>query len=232
MPHGNRVTPMGNLIATPERGTLMGNRGCLVDDERQIRRLYRLRRWILCLLEFEGRWRPILQPGRWTELFFLDEATGLAAGHRPCAECQRARFRLFRDQWARANPEATGSASPRVDQIDEVLHTERLEGKHEKRTYLAPMAELPVGVMILLEEQPWLVLADTIVPWSPGGYGSRRPKPIGATVRVLTPASIVRAIAGGYPVEWHPSADEAMSSAQQVGNLPPQGSQTSAQIPR
>ncbi len=211
MPHPNRVTPLGTLIATPERGSLMGNRGLLHDDQGRIRRLYALRRWILCVLQFKGRDRKILQPGRYTELFFLDEATGLAAGHRPCAECQQNRFRLFRSRWAQANPEAAGSDTPGVDRIDAVLHAERLEGRREKRTYLAPMGELPTGVMVLLDNASWLVLDDAIVPWSAGGYGPRRPKPVGK-VRVLTPMSTVRAIARWYPVEIHPSANEASSA--------------------
>jgi hypothetical protein len=211
MPHQNRVTPCGTLIATLERGSLMGNRGCLHDDQRRIRRLFGVRRWLLCVLEFKGRRRELLRPGHYTELFFLDEATGLAAGHRPCAECQRERFRLFRDLWAEANPEAAGSESPRVDRIDAVLHSERLEEGHAKRTFLAPMAELPTGVMILLDEVPWLVLDDGIVPWFAGGYGPRRPKPM-EKVRVLTPPSTVQMIARGYPVDLHPSADEAVAS--------------------
>jgi hypothetical protein len=196
MPHQNRVTPFGTLVATPERGTLMGNRGCLHDADGRIRRLYALRRWILCVLQFRGRQRKILSPGRYTELFFLDEATGLAAGHRPCAECQRGRYRLFCERWG---------GSPRADRIDAVLHAERLDADRSKRTALAPMTALPAGVMVLLDEAPWLVLGDAVVPWSAGGYGARRPKP-GGTVRVLTPISTVASIARGYPVEMHPSA--------------------------
>ena len=196
MPHQNRVTPFGTLVATPERGTLMGNRGCLHDDSGRIRRPYALRRWILCVLLFRGRHRTILSPGRYTELFFLDEATGLAAGHRPCAECQRGRYRLFCDRWG---------GSPGADRIATELHAEQLDAGRAKRTARAPMGGLPAGVMVLLDEAPWLVLGDAVVPWSAGGYGPRRPKPKGA-VRVLTPMSTVGAIARGYPVETHPSA--------------------------
>ncbi|HEY3229252.1 MAG TPA: hypothetical protein VGJ87_08530, partial [Roseiflexaceae bacterium] len=102
MPYQNRVTPEGALIATTARGTLMGNRGCLHDERKRIVRTYQVRRWIICLLEFKGRWRAIMSPGKYTELFFLDEATALAAGHRPCAECQRERFTMFRAHWAAA----------------------------------------------------------------------------------------------------------------------------------
>ena len=103
-PKQNRVTPFSTLIATPARGTLMGNRGCLHDDHAQIRRPFQGQRWIICLLEFKGRKRSIMTPGQYTELFFLDEATALAAGHRPCAECQRDRFNLFREIWGQGRP--------------------------------------------------------------------------------------------------------------------------------
>src|SRR4051794_26424644 len=99
MPRQNRVTPSGDIITTPERGTLMGNRGVLHDADARIVRRWQGKRWIACVLEFKGRWRPVMAPGRYTELFFLDEATALAAGHRPCAECRRRRFDEFRDTW-------------------------------------------------------------------------------------------------------------------------------------
>ncbi len=104
MPRQNRVTPFGDLIATPERGTFLGNRGVLHDDAGRIKRAWQLRRWIVCVLEFRGRKRSVMTPGRYTELFFLDEATALAAGHRPCAECRRARFLAFCDAWRAAHP--------------------------------------------------------------------------------------------------------------------------------
>src|SRR5512141_2915473 len=122
MPRQNRVTPFSKLIATPARGTLMGNRGALHNDQGQIRRQFQGQRWIICLLEFKGRRRSIMMPGQYTELFFLDEATALAAGHRPCAECQRERFNLFREFWAAANPELAGAARPAATVIDAALH--------------------------------------------------------------------------------------------------------------
>src|SRR5579883_3295915 len=103
MPRRNRVTPSGEIIATPERGTMMGNRGILHDPEGCIRRPWQVKRWLLCVLEFRGRHRTVMAPNRYTELFFLDEATGLAAGHRPCFECRRGRFLAFRDAWAAGN---------------------------------------------------------------------------------------------------------------------------------
>jgi hypothetical protein len=202
MPLRNRVNPFGELIATPARGTLMGNRGCLHDEHRQIRRPFALKRWILCVLRFGDRHRTVMSPGRYTELFFLDEATGLAAGHRPCFECQRPRFHLFRDAWAAANPDLAGSATPTADAIDAALHTERLDENRVKRTHPAELADLPLGAMVLLEddERPWLVLADVLRPWSAEGYGPATPRPANASVRLLTPPSVVRAIAKGFLV--------------------------------
>src|SRR4051812_47447827 len=126
MPYQNRVTPFGQIITTRARGTLMGNRGCLHDAHGHIRRAYVTKRWIICLLDFKGVRRTVMTPGRWTELFFLDEATALAAGHRPCAYCQRARFTLFREIWAAANPALAGDHLPAAPQIDAVLHQERM----------------------------------------------------------------------------------------------------------
>lgn len=202
MPLRNRVTPLGELIATPARGTLMGNRGCLHDDRRQVRRSFALTRWILCVLQFRGRRRTVMSPGKYTELFFLDEATGLAAGHRPCAECQRERFRLFRDTWAAANPDLAGPTIPTAERLDAVLHAERLDDDRRKRTHPAELAALPAGVMVLLEgdERPWLVLADVLRLWSADGYGPAVPRPAGAGVRLLTPPSVARAIAAGFAV--------------------------------
>src|ERR1700732_822885 len=108
MARQNRVTPAGDVIATPERGTFLGNRGVLHDDQGRIKRAWQLKRWIVCVLEFKGRRRAVMTPGRYTELFFLDEATALAAGHRPCAECRRERFNAFREAWLRGDPGGLG----------------------------------------------------------------------------------------------------------------------------
>jgi hypothetical protein len=209
MPLQNRVNPFGELIATPARGTLMGNRGCLHDEHRRIRRPFALKRWILCVLQFRGRRRTVMSPGQYTELFFLDEATGLAAGHRPCFECQRPRAALFRDTWAAANRDLAGPGLPTADEMDAVLHTERLDEHRRKRTHPAELADLPAGVMVLLEgdDRPWLVLPDSLRVWSAEGYGPAVPGPANAAVRVLTPPSIVRTIAHGYPVGIAVSSD-------------------------
>ena len=212
MPRQNRVDPFGRIVATPERGTLMGNRGCLHDHGDHPVRQYAVRRWLICVLDFKGRTRSPMPPGHYTSLFFLDEATGLSAGHRPCAECQRARFEEFRSRWAAANPALSGGPKPPVDTIDRALHAERISQhtRHSeklKRTYVAPLAELPDGVMVVLEGHPapLLVQADRLFPWSFAGYGP----PIARTdaaVQVLTPPSVVRAIAHGFAPGVQPSA--------------------------
>jgi hypothetical protein len=199
------VTPFGELIATASRGTLMGNRGCLHDSEQRIRRPFVGRRWIVCLLDFKGRHRAVMAPGRYTELFFLDEATALAAGHRSCAECQRGRYQAFVEHWRAAN--RGGPAMPSADDIDRVLHAERLDDGRRKRTYTEEASRLPAGVMVAdATGQALLVHRDGWLPWTPGGYGGPLPAPPAAMLRVLTPPYVVCAIAHGYPVEVHASA--------------------------
>lgn len=209
MPKQNRVTPFGDIIATDARGTLMGNRGCLHDRHQQIRRVYQLQRWIICQLEFKGRHHSIMTPGHYTELFFLDEATALAAGHRPCAECSRDRFDTFRSIWARANPEAAGSLKPPTPVMDAILHQERIDANDHKVTYLDQLASLPDGTFITFEDarQPYLVVGDHLLEWSPSGYTRQVSRPAGETrVEALTPRSIVRTLAAGYQASIHPSA--------------------------
>jgi hypothetical protein len=206
VPLQNRVTPFSELIATDARGTLMGNRGILHDERRLIRRAFAGRRWIICVLQFKNRHRTVMTPNRYTELFFLDEATALAAGHRPCAECQRARYLEFRAHWAAATPEASHAATPSVDAIDRVLHAERLDVDGGKRTYQERAGRLPRGTMLADDEaRAYLVLDDALLPWTPTGYAE--PVPMSSTpMRVLTPRSIVRAIAHGFGVTLHPLA--------------------------
>src|SRR5919107_5556855 len=139
MPHRNRVTPYGSIVATPERGTLMGNRGVLHADDGTHRRDWQVRRWIACRLEFKGRRRAIRQPRRWTELFFLDEATALAAGHRPCAECRREDYRRWQAAWPLPDTHA--------DAMDLVMHADRLDGTLQRR-FAARIGDLPEGVLV------------------------------------------------------------------------------------
>ena len=215
MPRQNRVTPFGNILAIPERGTFMGNRGVLHDDEGNIRRAWQLQRWIVCVLEFRGRKRSVMTPGRYTELFFLDEATALAAGHRPCAECRHARFIAFCNAWGSAISGDGGSSRPTAWMIDHRLHGERIAADRSKRFFTMDLDELPDGVFVTVAawgDQAYLVWGGHLLAWSPGGYGERRRRPKGAEGMVLTPPSTVATIRAGYVPEIHFSAAGALSN--------------------
>lgn len=206
MARQNRVNPFGAIIATSERGTFMGNRGVLHDADGYIRRAWQVKRWLVCVLEYRGRHRTVMTPNRYTELFFLDEATALAAGHRPCAECRHARFLGFCRAWEVAHG---GAHRPTADEIDRCLHAERLTPDRSKRTFTANLDELPDGVFVTAtqgREEALLVWGGRLLAWSPSGYRERRPRPRGEKVRVLTPASTVAVIRGGYVPEVHASA--------------------------
>jgi hypothetical protein len=212
MPRQNRVTPFGALIATPERGTFLGNRGVLHNAEGHIRQAWQGKRWLVCLLEFRGRRRTVMSPNSYTELFFLDEATALAAGHRPCAECRHARFLAFCHASKAAHPGAGGSGRPTAEEIDRRLHAERVAADCSKRTFTAALDGLPDGVFVTLGPgagQAYLVWGDRLLLWSPGGYGKGRPRPKGERVRALTPPSTVAAIRAGYVPEIHASAQRS-----------------------
>ena len=209
MARQNRVTPWGQIVATPERGTLMGNRGLLHDGQQRIRRDWRLKRWIHCVLEFKGRHRQVMTPGRYTELFFLDEATALAAGHRPCAECLRTRYNEFRAAWIAGNPRAATAGRVSAEAIDDALHADRLEPVGSKRTVVMPLDDLPDGVFVTLDgllDHAFLVLGDSLLEWSPAGYGRRMCRMKGERVSVLTPASTVAAIRAGFAPGMHATA--------------------------
>ncbi|MDA0221309.1 MAG: hypothetical protein O3B22_17315 [Proteobacteria bacterium] len=202
MPLQNRVTPRGEIVADPARGLYLGNRGCLCDAAGELaRRRWRLKAWITCALSYKGWWRPVMQPGVWTELFFLDEATALAAGHRPCALCRREAYERFVAAWQQGNGLAE---RPRAIAIDAVMHKDRVRRDRSKVTYSAPAAELPAGTMVEREGVAWLLQGAVMLPWSPSGYGSARRRPEGA-VTVLTPRSTVAALAAGYTPHLHDS---------------------------
>jgi hypothetical protein len=212
LPKQNRVTPFGEIIATPERGTFLGNRGILHDADGRIRRKWALKRWIVCVLEFRGRTRTVMSPNRYTELFFLDEATALAAGHRPCAECRHARFIDFCMAWKAAHRGSKNSRRPSADEMDDCLHAERVSPDRSKRAHPASLHGLPDGVFVMLpdkQDEAWLLWKDHILKWSPAGYTQRRPRPKNLSVRLLTPPSTVAAIRAGYAPEIHASAARA-----------------------
>jgi hypothetical protein len=201
MPLQNRVTPFGEIIALEERGLVMGNRGVLHDAQRRIVRSSQVRRWIACRIEFRGRRRTIMAPKRYTELFFLDEATAFSAGHRPCRECRYVDYQRFRSLW-----ESCRGGPASADSMDTQLHHERRNGR-TKRTYRSDIGELPDGTYVALDGDAWLVWGDELLAWSGAGYANRRPRPARMDVDVLTPGSIVAVLAAGYRPSVHPSAD-------------------------
>lgn len=203
MPLQNRVTPFGELIATPARGTMFGNRGGRFhrDDRMLGRRRWASRQWICCVLSFKGRRHNVWGPSSYTDLFFLDEVTALAAGHRPCFECRRADAVAFAAKWAQAK----GGDFPYVDEMDRLLHSERLSGR-DKHIHALAFGELPDGVFVTLDSAAYAVSGDTLLRWSESGYVETIARPRGIA-SVLTPPSIVAALKAGYRPHWHPSAD-------------------------
>lgn len=205
MPLQNRVTPFGDLIATPERGLMFGNRGVLHNQRREIVRHSQVKRWIVCQLEFRGRHREVMTLGSYTGLFFLDEATALAAGHRPCAECRRPDYNAFRRCW-RDWDTSNGWQLPSADEMDAQLHQDRLMDRHTRKIYQEEITALPDGVFVVYEGEAWLLWQWEMRHWTPGGYDHHLPRPGADNVTVLTPRSTVRTIAAGYIPAVHPSA--------------------------
>jgi hypothetical protein len=205
VPLQNRVTPFGEIVATPARGLLFGNRGILHDGDRRIVRRWQSRRWIACRLEFRGWHREPMpvSPIRYTGLFFLDEATSLAAGHRPCAECRHEDYVRFRAAWS------DGGGVPRADDMDRILHDERLDpGRgRAKRTHPARIESLPDGAMVAVDGTAWLVRGRELLRWTPLGYTDRSRRPRSGAATLLTPPTTVDAITAGYAPGLHPTAD-------------------------
>jgi len=202
----NRVTPYGEIIADPARGLFLGNRGCLCDEAgRLARRRWRLKAWITCRLSYKGWWRPVMRPRVWTELFFLDEATALAAGHRPCALCRRQDYNRYRFAWAEAEKL---SAPPLAVEMDARLHRDRARRDRSKVTYQDNLKVLPDGCMVALSEdakRPALINNGRLLYWSPGGYNTG-PKISDRRAAVLTPRPTVAVLAAGYRPVVHGSA--------------------------
>jgi hypothetical protein len=198
--------PDGTILAVPVRGTLTGNRGILHDATGQLGRArWRHHHWIACALTYKAVRRKVMSPGTWTELFFLDEAVALAAGHRPCALCRRADYTAFRAAWGRA----FGDDVPSADGIDRILHAARIcPATGGQKTHEADAATLPEGTFIRLQDHPVLIAGSGVVPHSPGGYGAPRPLPTGC-VTVMTPKPVVALLSAGYLPRLHPSAQNA-----------------------
>jgi hypothetical protein len=205
MPARNRVTPLGEIVAIPLRGAWTGNRGILHRD-REIVRFHAGDLWIACALEFRGRRREQWQAGRYTQLFFSDEAVSLAAGHRPCAECRRPAYDAYRAAWAAE----LGGGLPTAKEINERLHGERLHrGSHRRRLHEIPWNELPDGAFVAAGERPALVLGGRLVEWACDGYGESRRHPRRGTATAITPPASLAALRAGY----EPQIDEAAMPA-------------------
>jgi hypothetical protein len=207
MPLQNRVTPAGEIVADPGRGLLMGNRGCLHRADRTLGAArWRSKMWICCVLEWRAVRRDPMPPGRWTALFFLDEATALAAGHRPCGYCRRADFLAYARAWQEA---AALARPPRAGEMDARLHAERVDARtRHQRTRAARADELPDGVMIRRADACGLLAAGRLWPWSLRGYLAPAAVTPGERVELLTPPASVAAIAAGYEPMLHPSAQK------------------------
>jgi hypothetical protein len=208
-PLQNRVTPFGDIVATPERGLFMGNRGGCFHDENQAltHRRWATKQWITCLTSYKGWRRPLMAPHRYTELFFLDEAVAFAAGHRPCSLCRHVDFNRFVAAWTEANPDLAIPAKLRVATLDSALHAERLTQARTKRTFEAKLGSLPDGTFVTFDgAESWLVSGDVLRRWSFPGYDTMHALDPTATAHVLTPRSLVRAFTAGYEPVVHASA--------------------------
>ncbi len=207
MPLQNRVNPFGDIVSVSARGTCMGNRGIIhyAGTRTLLTRRWQHQAWICCVLSFKGYQHPIMGPSAYTELFFLDEATALAAGHRPCAYCRRSDFNAFKQAWIKAS-RRNAEKPLYAPEIDRTLHRERVNRKREKLTHLARVEDLPDGVMVVHSGRAVLILGDSVLPWTPSGYREGLPRPSGVKLSVLTPHSTVLAIAAGYVPTVHASA--------------------------
>jgi len=202
MPLQNRVNPYGTIFRSPARGIFMGNRGLLHNEEREIVRQFKCRRWIACCLQFRGRKRSVMSPGRYTELFFLDEAVAFSAGHRPCAECRRERFAAFQQAWKRQDKEYSNTPASAL-QIDAELHRSRIDAAGRKVTYEAELKSLPNGCFVEMDGSAFLIWNDALLLWTPERYARKERQPGGLTVTVLTPRPIVQCFAQRYEPDVH-----------------------------
>lgn len=194
----NRVDPFGNIFKTQARGTCMGNRGVIHNAHQEITHAFKHKAWITCVLEFKGRKRTVMTPDRWTELFFLDEATAFAAGHRPCFECRREDALRFKKCWIEGNPEYHFTMKTSINAIDEVLHRERIDTERKKVTHQRLTSQMPAGVFVVMNGDPYLFNLGNLYRWTPYGYENKVEMPQAMKVEILTPHSVVNAFLAGY----------------------------------
>jgi len=204
MPLQNRVTPFGDIVAIAQRGLFTGNRGIIHDPATKtlLRKRWASKAWLVCVCEYKGRRRAVMGGRSWTELFFLDEAVALAAGHRPCFFCRRQSAEAFRDAWTKAR----GGAVPFAAEMDAVLHEERLD-HGRKRLHAMPggVSELPDGAVIAAAGEAYTIVRGRAFRWSAQGYeGVRQISRVGG---LLTPPSTLLAIRAGYRPALHPALE-------------------------
>jgi hypothetical protein len=194
----NRVDPCGEIIATNARGLWMGNRGVIHNQYQQIIRPFKHKAWIICQLEFKGRKRTVMTPNRWTELFFLDEATALSAGHRPCFECRKEDAKRFKSCWIKGNPLHGFTMATSINEIDEIIHRERIGLEKKKVLHTRKLSDIPDGAFILMTGNPFLFYKSQLHRWTPFGYKESISVSHTSMLNMLTPNSIVNAIIAGY----------------------------------
>jgi hypothetical protein len=205
----NRVDPWGRLHAVNARGTMLGNRGRLHNEHRQIVRQWQRLAWVACELQFSGRCRDVFGANTYSELFFLDEATALSAGHRPCATCRRARYEEFKGKWLVANSTSVSIPGASIIEIDKVLNRERADRSGEKVTFDAPLSTVPLGAFVEINGEAFLVWRRGLARWSFSGYSVVQiPFDPSVCVRVLTPQSVVRTLVAGFLPTVHSSVNE------------------------
>jgi hypothetical protein len=209
MPLQNRVTPFGDIISTNARGTLMGNRGCLHNNNQQIVKNYESEAWITCCLYYKGQKRKIMSPKKYTELFFLDEATSFSAGHRPCSLCRHQDYLQFKNTWLKANSDNYNIVDSKIQTIDSIIHSERIDKDGNKITYIDNLSFLPDGSFVCLFDDLktyYLYFNNFLLKWNDSGYSDKITSHINQQVIVLTPKSIVNTFRHGYKPQIHESA--------------------------
>lgn len=211
MPLQNRINPFSKIIATPERGAYTGNRGVIHNGQKEIIKNHTVKYWITCMLEYKSMHREVMTPNRWTELFFLDEATAFAAGHRPCGFCRHADFKLFKNLWLQTNGKKHGlMENVKMDVIDNIIHQERLDKNNAQKTFTAALKTLPDGTFIKVSnnENAFLWHQQNLFQWSFNGYKKVNTVNKNITVDVLTPISYVEIFRLGYAPQIHLSAKQ------------------------
>jgi hypothetical protein len=203
----NRVDPFGNIIATSARGSWMGNRGVIHNEQKRITKPFKHKAWIICQLEFKERKRMVMAPNRWTELFFLDEATAFAAGHRPCFECRKEDAKRFKLSWIKGNPSYDFSMTTSIKYIDEIIHRERIV-RHKQTVELSALSDLPDGTFIQVNDDPCLFTNGMLRRWTPFGYDGTITSSDTSILTILTPRSIVNAFREGYVPECRTRSDD------------------------